>query len=153
MECFSEKALLYKSFWANKIYHKERAFFFICFLVFVLSAIGYWHKEKEVGAMEKFLAIKCSSCSGAMYSDQKTASYICPFCGASAPWTEENFYRELPITFRHKPVERIDGLIKLGQVEVMSSVDPHDERLLSQRYRLNSVAVIEIGRASCRERV
>ena len=75
-----------------------------------------------------------------MYSDQKTASYICPFCGASEPWTEENFYRELPITFRHKPVERIDGLIKLGQVEVMSSVDPHDERLLSQRYRLNSVA-------------
>lgn len=93
-----------------------------------------------MGAMEKFLAIKCSSCSGAMYSDQKTASYICPFCGASEPWTEENFYRELPITFRHKPVERIDGLIKLGQVEVMSSVDPHDERLLSQRYRLNSVA-------------
>ena len=90
--------------------------------------------------MKTVLVIQCQNCSGAMYADQKTASYLCPFCGSSVPWTEENFYRESPITFRHQPVERIEGLLKLGHVEVMSAMDPHDERVLSQTYRLHSVA-------------
>ena len=90
--------------------------------------------------MGTVLVIQCQNCNGAMYADQKTASYLCPFCGTSVPWTEENFYRESPMTFRHKPVEQIDGLLKLGHVDVMYEVDPHDERVLSQKYRLNSIA-------------
>ncbi|MGP1367575.1 MAG: hypothetical protein ACTTKW_09720 [Schwartzia sp. (in: firmicutes)] len=89
---------------------------------------------------ETVLVIQCPSCSGAMYADQKTAGYLCPFCGNVIPWTEENFYRASPITFRHQPVEQIEGLLKLSHVEVMGAVDAHDERVLSQKYRLHSVA-------------
>ena len=75
-----------------------------------------------------------------MYSDQKTASYVCAFCGSSVPWREEAEFWVSPITFRHKPVQVIDGAMKLGHVEVMSAVDPHDARVLSQKYRQNSIA-------------
>ena len=34
----------------------------------------------------------------------------------------------------------IAGAMKLGHVEVMTEVDPHDERVLSQKYRQNSIA-------------
>ena len=89
---------------------------------------------------EKVRAIQCRSCGGAMYSDQKTASYVCAFCGSSVPWREEAEFWASPITFRHKPVQVIDGAMKLGHVEVMSAVDPHDARVLSQQYRQNSIA-------------
>ena len=89
---------------------------------------------------EEVRAIQCRSCGGAMYSDQKTASYVCAFCGSSVPWREEAEFWASPITFRHKPVQVIDGAMKLGHVEVMSAVDPHDARVLSQKYRQNSIA-------------
>ena len=89
---------------------------------------------------EEVRAIQCRSCGGAMYSDQKTASYVCAFCGSSVPWREEAEFWVSPITFRHKPVQVIDGAMKLGHVEVMSAVDPHDARVLSQKYRQNSIA-------------
>ncbi|BEU86653.1 hypothetical protein TAMA11512_01170 [Selenomonas sp. TAMA-11512] len=89
---------------------------------------------------EEIRAIQCQSCGGAMYSDQKAAAYICAFCGTSVPWTNEQVFWASPITFRHKPVQIIDGAMKLGHVEVMTEVDPHDERVLSQKYRQNSVA-------------
>ncbi len=89
---------------------------------------------------EEVRAIQCRSCGGAMYSDQKTASYVCAFCGTSVPWTDEQVFWTSPITFRHKPVQVIDGAMKLGHVEVMSAVNPHDARVLSQKYRQNSIA-------------
>lgn len=89
---------------------------------------------------EEVRAIQCRSCGGAMYSDQKTASYVCAFCGSSVPWREEAEFWVSPITFRHKPVQVIDGAMKLGHVEVMSAVNPHDARVLSQKYRQNSIA-------------
>lgn len=89
---------------------------------------------------EEVRAIQCRSCGGAMYSDQKTASYVCAFCGSSVPWREEAEFWASPITFRHKPVQVIDGAMKLGHVEVMSAVYPHDARVLSQKYRQNSIA-------------
>ena len=72
---------------------------------------------------EEVRAIQCRSCGGAMYSDQKTASYVCAFCGSSVPWREEAEFWASPITFRHKPVQVIDGAMKLGHVEVMSAVN------------------------------
>ena len=89
---------------------------------------------------EEVRAIQCRSCGGAMYSDQKTASYVCAFCGSSVPWREEAEFWASPITFRHKPVQVIDGAMKLGHVEVMSAVNPHNARVLSQKYRQNSIA-------------
>ena len=89
---------------------------------------------------EEVRAIQCRSCGGAMYSDQKAAAYVCAFCGTSVPWTDEQVFWTSPITFRHKPVQIVDGAMKLGHVEVMTGVDPHDERVLSQKYRQNSVA-------------
>ena len=89
---------------------------------------------------EEVRAIQCRSCGGAMYSDQKTASYVCAFCGSSVPWREEAEFWVSPITFRHKPVQVIDGAMKLGHVEVMSAVTPHNARVLSQKYRQNSIA-------------
>ena len=89
---------------------------------------------------EEIRAIQCRSCGGAMYSDQKAAAYVCAFCGTSVPWTDEQVFWTSPITFRHKPVQIVDGAMKLGHVEVMTGVDPHDERVLSQKYRQNSIA-------------
>lgn len=89
---------------------------------------------------EEIRAIQCRSCGGAMYSDQKAAAYVCAFCGTSVPWTDEQVFWTSPITFRHKPVQIVDGAMKLGHVEVMTEVDPHNERVLSQKYRQNSVA-------------
>ena len=89
---------------------------------------------------EEVRAIQCRSCGGAMYSDQKTASYVCAFCGSSVPGGEEAGVWASPITFRHKPVQVIDGAMKLGHVEVMSAVNPHNARVLSQKYRQNSIA-------------
>ena len=85
-------------------------------------------------------SIQCCSCGGAMYSDQRSVSYVCAFCGGAVPWTEGQVFGASPLTFRHRPVQRVDGLIKLGHVEVMTAVDPHDERVLSQKYRLHSIA-------------
>jgi len=89
--------------------------------------------------MDDFKAIRCAGCGGAMYSDQKTAGYRCPYCGASVPWSEENYYRPLPVSFTHKPVPVVDGLLKLGHVDIMTSVERHDQGPLSRLCRLCSV--------------
>ena len=89
--------------------------------------------------MEDLFEIKCPDCGGAMRSDQKSASYVCPFCGSSTPWTEENYYRALPVRFRHRPVQRIDGLVKLGHVDVMTEVPARRAGVLGRDCRLCSV--------------
>lgn len=89
-------------------------------------------------SMEITKAIKCKNCGGAMYSDQKTASYLCPFCASKTPWDEGNYYRTLPIHFRHKPVVSVDGYLKLGHVEIPQSVWS-GELLNEQRLRLRGV--------------
>lgn len=90
--------------------------------------------------METMKAIQCINCGGVMYPDQKHSSYTCPFCGSSVPWCDDNYYRPLPLQFRHKPVQQVDGLIKLGHVEINDHLHFHNEGVLSRRYRLNSVA-------------
>lgn len=87
------------------------------------------------------LAIKCTNCGGAMYADQKTASYQCPYCGSSVPWCDDNYYRyrELPILFRHKPVQVVDGLLKLGNVDITEKLPQLFEGTISKYARLLSV--------------
>ena len=84
-------------------------------------------------------AIQCHNCGGAMYSEQKAAAYVCAFCGTEVPWTDAPVFWASPITFRHKPVQIVDGAMKLGAVETMWEVDAHDKGLLSQHYRQKSV--------------
>ena len=84
-------------------------------------------------------AIQCHNCGGAMYSEQKAAAYVCTFCGTEVSWTDAPVFWASPITFRHKPVQIVDGAMKLGAVEVMWEVEAHDKGLLSQHYRQKSV--------------
>ena len=84
-------------------------------------------------------AIQCHNCGGAMYSEQKAAAYVCTFCGTEVSWTDAPVFWGSPIAFRHKPVQIVDGAMKLGAVEVMWEVDAHDKGCLSQHYRQKSV--------------
>lgn len=88
---------------------------------------------------EMVRAIQCHNCGGAMCSEQKAEAYVCAFCGTEIPWTDAPVFWASPITFRHKPVQIVDGAMKLGAVEVMWEVEAHDKGLLSQHYRQKSV--------------
>lgn len=74
-----------------------------------------------------------------MYSEQKAEAYVCAFCRSEVPWTNAQVFRASPITFCHKPVQIVDGAMKLGAVETMWEVDPHDKDFLSRRYRQKSI--------------
>lgn len=79
---------------------------------------------------EEILAIKCKTCGGVMSPDQKTSSFICPFCRNSVSWFDEysdieNFYGNKSVfkaDFKHLPLEVVDEYVKLGRVEVSMSV-------------------------------
>ena len=91
--------------------------------------------------MEAFdgMSIKCVNCGGVMYADQKSASYQCPYCGSSVPWSEDNYYRPQSVIFRHKPVEVVEGLLKLGNVEIEKTLPTVFQHGLDKNYRLLSV--------------
>ena len=65
-----------------------------------------------------FRTIQCKNCGGVMSPDQRTHSFQCAYCGTNRPWPAEGF-GDLPVLYRHKPAARVDGLIKLGHVEIM----------------------------------
>lgn len=67
-----------------------------------------------------FLTIQCKNCGGVMSPNQRTRSFQCAYCGANRPWPAEGFMN-LPVQYRHKPAARVDGLIKLGHVEIMAA--------------------------------
>ena len=62
--------------------------------------------------------IQCKNCGGVMSPDQRSRSFQCAYCGTNRPWPPEGF-QDLPVLYRHKPTTRVDGLIKLGHVEIM----------------------------------
>ncbi len=62
--------------------------------------------------------IQCKNCGGVMSPDQRTRSFQCAYCGTNRPWPTEGF-QDLPVLYRHKPTTRVEGLIKLGHVELM----------------------------------
>ena len=64
-------------------------------------------------------AIQCEKCGGTMYSDAASTSFICSFCGNKEPWPNSENILDSEIKYRHKPVEVINGLVKLGHVYFM----------------------------------
>lgn len=63
--------------------------------------------------MEDVFAIKCKSCGGPMYSNQAKRSFECAYCGASEPWSKDGSEPNALISFRHKPLEKQNDLLKL----------------------------------------
>lgn len=49
--------------------------------------------------------LKCSRCGGAMVPDQKSHSYFCPFCRNTSEFSDDNFYKQPPIKYRHREKE------------------------------------------------
>lgn len=64
-------------------------------------------------------AIQCEKCGGTMYSDAASTSFICSFCGNKEPWPNSENILDSEIKYRHKPVEVVNGLVKLGHVYFM----------------------------------
>lgn len=64
--------------------------------------------------------IQCKGCGGVMSPDQRTRSFRCAYCGADRPWPAAGV-GDLPVRYRHRPTARVDGLLKLGHVEIMSA--------------------------------
>ena len=64
-------------------------------------------------------AIQCEKCGGTMYSDAASTSFICSFCGSKEPWPNSENILDSEIKYRHKPVEVVNGLVKLGHVYFM----------------------------------
>ena len=64
-------------------------------------------------------ALACKDCGAPMYPDMAKGGMSCAYCGhfvRFAP-TDEDF--TLSMTFRHQPLEIIDGCLKLGHVAIM----------------------------------
>ena len=75
-------------------------------------------------------AIQCEKCGGTMYSDAASTSFICSFCGSKEPWPNSENILDSEIKYRHKPVEVVNGLVKLGHVYFM---EPLPEMLKIKR--------------------
>ncbi len=62
--------------------------------------------------------LACDKCGAPMYPDMKRGGFCCLYCGnfRSFAATEEDFLP--PVRFRHKPVEIVEGLLKLGHVAI-----------------------------------
>ena len=54
-----------------------------------------------------------------MYSDAASTSFICSFCGSKEPLPNSEKILDTEIKYRHKPVEVVNGLVKLGHVYFM----------------------------------
>lgn len=77
--------------------------------------------------MEEVFAIKCKSCGGPMYSNQAKRSFECAYCGASEPWSKGESEPNSLISFRHKPLEKQKGLLKLV---IAGTLQPPEEKEL-----------------------
>ena len=64
-------------------------------------------------------ALACKDCGAPMYPDMAKGGMSCAYCGhfvRFAP-TDEDFTPSM--TFRHQPLEIVDGFLKLGHVAIM----------------------------------
>ena len=70
--------------------------------------------------------LACMKCGAPMYPDMQKGGMSCAYCGHLVPFaqTGEDFTPRM--TYRHQPVEIIDGLLKLGHVAIMGkdALDP-----------------------------
>ncbi len=76
--------------------------------------------------------LACENCGAPMYPDMKLGGFRCLYCDNFHPFavTFEDFAP--PVKFRHKPVEIVDDMLKLGHVAIedKDALDPppQDER-------------------------
>ena len=77
-------------------------------------------------------ALACGTCGAPMYPDMKAGGFRCLYCDNFRPFavTFEDFAPE--VKFRHKPVEIVEGMLKLGHVAIEGKdalePPPKDER-------------------------
>lgn len=77
-------------------------------------------------------ALACNICGAPMYPDMKEGGFRCLYCDHIRPFavTREDFAPA--VIFRHKPVEIVEGLLKLGHVAIENKEalepPPKDER-------------------------
>lgn len=77
-------------------------------------------------------ALACNICGAPMYPDMKEGGFRCLYCDHIRPFalTIEDLVPE--VKFRHKPVEIVDGMLKLGHVTIEDKEalepPPQDER-------------------------
>ena len=66
--------------------------------------------------------LACEKCGAPMYPGMKQGGFCCLYCGNFRPLavTDEDFLP--PVRFRHKPVEIVEGLLKLGHVTIEDSI-------------------------------
>ena len=64
-------------------------------------------------------ALACVKCGAPMYPDMKRNGMSCLYCGNFHPFMVTDADFTPGIRFRHKPVEVVDGYLKLGHVAIM----------------------------------
>lgn len=64
-------------------------------------------------------ALACMKCGAPMYPDMQKGGMSCAYCGHLVPFahTDADFVPHM--TYRHKPLEFVDGYLKLGHVAIM----------------------------------
>lgn len=64
-------------------------------------------------------ALACEKCGAPMYPDMQKGAMSCAYCGYMLPFakTEADFHPR--ITFRHQPLEVVEGYLKLRHVAIM----------------------------------
>ena len=70
--------------------------------------------------------LACMKCGAPMYPDMQKGGMSCAYCGHLVPFAQTDKDFTPRMTFRHQPVEIIDGYLKLGHVAIMGKdvLDP-----------------------------
>ena len=70
--------------------------------------------------------LACMKCGAPMYPDMQKGGMSCAYCGHLVPFAQTDKDFTPRMTFRHQPLEIVDGLLKLGHVAIMGkdALDP-----------------------------
>ena len=63
--------------------------------------------------------LACMKCGAPMYPDMTKGGMSCAYCGHLVPFAHTGEDFEPRMTYRHQPIEIIDGYLKLGHVAIM----------------------------------
>ena len=63
--------------------------------------------------------LACMKCGAPMYPDMQKGGMSCAYCGHLVPFAHTGEDFEPRMTYRHQPIEIIDGCLKLGHVAIM----------------------------------
>lgn len=80
--------------------------------------MGYLMTDKREGKIS-MRVLACRKCRAPMYPDMEKGGMYCAYCGELLPFalTEADFVPG--VTFRHQPLQVVDGYLKLGHVAIM----------------------------------